>query len=510
VNCDTGDELASEQIEAGTKEHVLHALGEAATRLRKRLGESLNSIKKFDVPIEQVTTSSLEALRAYSIGMKNKSANREAEAIRSFSRAVEIDPNFAAAYARLSILYNNAWEVNSSRESVERAFNLRDRVSERERLFFVTGYDWILTGDLQKAAQTLELWAQSYPADSLPRTTLADYYMKRGEWERALVEAKKALNLDPGAGVNYLNLGSVYLALGRFDAANDVVSQAMSRKIDGSLMSIIRYWTAFLTKQPAGHLSSNAPDQDIDDLLLYIQSDTEAQRGRLDSARTLSRRSINIALREDRKESAAAWQISAALRESEFGNSMLAQSGAAAAMKLAMNWKIRAAAALLFARTGDATRAGELVEQLDREFRMNTMLQSYWLPTVRAAIELSRRNPAEAIEILGNAAPYELGISSPSEVGMMYPVYLRGDAYLMAGKGQQAATEFQKIIHHPGVVRNYPLSSLAYLGLARACMLNGDTSSSRAAYQDFLTIWKDADPDTPIFREAKAEYSKLQ
>ena len=405
VNCDTGDELGSEQIEADSKEHVLNALGRAATRLRKRLGESLASIQKFDVPIEQVTTSSLEALRAYSMGMRNKSANQEAQAIVSFSRAIELDPDFASAYARLSILYNNFWQVNLSRQSIERAYNLRDRVSERERLFFVAGYDWTVTGDLEKAVQTLELWAQSYPTDSLPHTTLTTYYMETGRWEKALVEAKKALSIDRGAGVNYLNLASVYLALGRFDTANDMVRQAISRGIDSSLMGIILYWTTFLTKQRTEmEMSSSGPNQEVDDLMSYIQSDTEAHRGSLETARVLSRRAINIALRDNRKESAAAWQMSSALRESEFGNLTQAQTEAIAAMKLAVNWKIQAAGALLFARTGDTTRAGQLVDELDSAFKTNTILQGYWLPTIRAAIELNRHNAIEAIELLQNAA----------------------------------------------------------------------------------------------------------
>jgi DNA-binding winged helix-turn-helix (wHTH) protein/tetratricopeptide (TPR) repeat protein len=510
LNCQTGDELASEQVEADSREHVLKALGESATRMRKKLGESLSSIQRFDTPIEQVTTASLEALHAYSLGMKNKSEGR-LEGIPFLKRATELDPNFAAAYARLGISYRNLWQFTLASENFRKAFELRDRVSERERLFFSVGFDLNVIGDLEKAAQTCELWAQTYTRDALPRTTLADYYMKTGQWTKALGEAQQALRLDPNYSENYFNLGSVYLAIGRLDEADDVVRQAMTRKMDSPVMHLILYWIAFLRQETRGMEQQINWNSGSDyDLLLYAGSDTEAYRARLMNARSLSDRAVELARRAYGKERAAAWKVNAALRESEFGNRRQAVAEAEAAMKMAMNWEIEAVGALGLARAGETIRADQLAAQLNKNFPMSTMLQGYWLPTIRAAIELNRGNATKAIELLQGAAPYELAVSTPSELGTMYPVYVRGQAYLLAHKGKEAAGEFQKIIDHPGVVLNFPLGALARLGLARAYALQGDTAKSPVKYQDFFTLWKDADPDVPVLREAKAEFAKLK
>jgi len=511
LNCATGDVLGSQQLEADGREHVLKALGESATQMRKKLGESLNSIQRFDAPIGQVTTPSLQALQAYSLGMKNKNANSDAGSIPFFKRAIELDPNFASAYARLGASYSNLWQVTLANENFTKAFELRERVSERERFFFSFGYEASVIGDYEKAAQTLELWSQSYPRDSQPWTSLANIYMKTGRWEKAERYAQEALALDPQYGANYFNLASIYLALGRLDAANDIGRQAMT-KLDDSAR-LIPYWIAFLRQDARGmeeQINKNAggPGEE-DDLLLFVQSDTEAYRGRLANARNLSLRAVEVA-RAVGKESAAAWQVYAALRESEFGNQKQARAEAEAAMKLAANWKIEAAAALGLARTGDNVGAERLAVQLDESFPMSTVLQGYWLPTIRAAIALNRGNAMKAIELLQNTAPYEFGVSSPTELGMMYPVYVRGQAYLLAHQGKEAAAEFQKIIDHRGIVLNEPIGALAHLQLGRAYALQGDIAKSRAAYQDLLTLWKDADPDIPIFKQAKAEYAKLQ
>jgi DNA-binding winged helix-turn-helix (wHTH) protein/tetratricopeptide (TPR) repeat protein len=510
-NCFTGDELASEQVEADNREHVLKALGESATQMRKKLGESLNSIQRFDAPIEQVTTPSLQALQAYSLGMKNKNANSDAGSIPFFKRAIELDPNFASAYARLGASYSNLWQVTLANENFKKAFELREQVSDRERFFFSFGYEASVIGDYEKAAQTLELWTQSFPRDSQPWTSLANIYMKTGRWEKAERYAQEALALDPQYGANYFNLATIYLALGRLDAASDIGRQAMT-KLDDSAR-LIPYWIAFLRQDARGmeeQINKNAggPGEE-DDLLLFVQSDTEAYRGRLANARNLSLRAVEVA-RTVGKESAAAWQVFAALRESEFGNQKQAHASTEAAMKLAANWRIEAAAALGLARAGDNVGAERLAVKLDNSFPISTALQGYWLPTIRSAIALNRGNATKAIELLQNTAPYELGVSSPTELGMMYPVYVRGQAYLMERQGKEAVAEFQKFLDHPGIVLNFPLGALAHLGLARAHAMQGDTAKSRAAYQDFLTLWKDADPDIPIFKEAKAEYAKLQ
>ncbi len=512
LNCATGDVVGSEQVETDSREHVLRALGESATQMRKKLGESLSSIQRFDAPIEQVTTPSLQALHAYSLGMKNKNALRDAASIPFFQRATELDPNFAAAYARLGTSYSNLWQATLSRENRRKAFELRDRVSERERFYVTLGYDPSLNADLEKRVQTYELWAQTYPRDPLARLGLTDFYMKTGQWEKALAVGQQALELDPNYGSNYFNLGSIYLALGRLDAANDIGRQAMT-KADSAAIRLIPYWIAFLRQDTEGmeeQINWNAGAPEEEDLLLYAQSDTEAYRGRLANAHNLSRRAVESARRGFGKETAAAWQVYAALRESEFGNQKQARAEAEAAMKLAVNWKIEAAAALGLARAGDTAGAEKLAAELDKTFPLDTFVQSYWLATIRAAIELNRSNATKAVELLQGAARYELAVSSSTELGMMYPVYVRGQAYLLEHEGKEAAAEFQKFIDHPGVVLNFPLGALSRLGLARAYALQGDTAKARAAYKDFLTLWKNADPEIPILKQAKAEYAKLQ
>jgi DNA-binding winged helix-turn-helix (wHTH) protein/tetratricopeptide (TPR) repeat protein len=512
LNCATGDVLGSAQVEADSREHVLKALGASATRIRKKLGESLSSIERFDAPIEQVTTPSLEALQAYSLGMKNKNALRDAASIPFFQRAVELDPNFAAAYIRMGISYSNLWQVDQSRESYRKAFELRDRVSERERFLCTLVYDPNLKADFEKREQWELLWAQTYPRDPIARGTLTDFYMKTGQWEKALGAGKQALELDPNYGSNYFNLASTYLALGRLDAANNVGRQAMT-KTDSPAIHLILYWIAFLRHDNGGmeeqiNWNANAPEEE--DLLLYAQSDTEAYRGRIASARALSRRAEESAQRSFGKETVAAWQAFAALRESEFGNRKQARTDTEAAFKLSGNWKVEAVAALGLARAGDTAGAEKLAAELDKTFPQDTLVQSYWLATIRAAIALSRSNAKKALELLQGAARYELAVSSPTELATMYPVYLRGYAYLLADQGKEAAAEFEKFIGHPGVVLNFPLGALAHLGLARAYALSGDTGKAKTAYQDFFGLWKDADPDIPILKEAKAEYTKLQ
>jgi DNA-binding winged helix-turn-helix (wHTH) protein/tetratricopeptide (TPR) repeat protein len=512
LDCATGDVLGSAQVEAESREQVLKALGASATQIRKKLGESLSSIERFDAPIEHVTTPSLEALQAYSLGMKNKNALRDAASIPFFQRAVELDPNFAAAYVRMGISYSNLWQVNQSRESYRKAFELRDRVSERERFLCTLVYDPNLKADLEKREQWELLWAQTYPRDPIARLTLTDFHMKTGQWEKALGAGKQALELDPSYGSNYFNLASIYLALGRLDAANDVGQRAMT-KTDSPAIHLLLYWIAFLRQDSGGmeeqiNWNANAPEEE--DLLLYAQSDTEAYRGRIASARALSRRAEESAQRSFGKETVAAWQAFAALRESEFGNRKQARADAEGAFRLSGNWKVEAVAALGLARAGNTAGAEKLAAELDKTFPQDTLVQSYWLATIRAAIAINRGNAKKALELLQGAARYELAVSSPTELATMYPVYLRGYAYLLAHQGKEAAGEFQKFIDHPGVVLNFPLGALSRLGLARAYALQGDTTNARRAYQDFLTLWKDADPDLPVLRDAKSEYAKLK
>jgi eukaryotic-like serine/threonine-protein kinase len=517
LNCATGVLLGSEQVEADSREHVLRSLGESATKMRKKLGESLSSIQRFDAPVEQVTTSSLEALRAYGLGMKNKSANKDAESIPLFKRAIELDPNFASAYAMLTICYANLGEKVLATDNAKKAFALRDRAGEREKLRISAYYYCVVLGDCEKAVQMLELWAQSYPRDYLPHTNLSDLYMRLGQWEKALGEAQKALALNPNYGANYYNLGSIDVALGLLDAAKDVGRQATMQRMDDTSMHLILYSIAFLQQDPVQMdqqmrtaIERSGGSWEDDNFLLLVQSYTEAYEGRLARARDISHRAVEAALRASARETAAELEADAALWEAEFGERQRARANADAAMGMAANQWVEAEAALALARADESVRAEKLVTQLNKSFPMVTALQGYWLPTIRGTIELKQDNAPKAIEVLQRATPYELAAAGPFELGMMYPVYIRGEAYLMARQGKEAAAEFQKFLDHPGVVLNFPLGALARLGLARAYALQGDTAKARAAYQDVLTLWKDADPDIPILREAKAEYAKLK
>jgi DNA-binding winged helix-turn-helix (wHTH) protein/Tfp pilus assembly protein PilF len=511
VNCETGDTLASEQVEADSREHVLRSLGESATKMRKKLGESLASIQKYDAPMEWTTTS-LEALKAFSLGVAVWRVKGDRAALPFFQRAVEMDPNFAMAYGRVGTIYNELGESTLSAENTRRAYKLRDKVSARERLYVESHYHYFVTGELEKAAQVYEVWQQTYPRDGTPYSNLAALYAELGKYEKALEEAREELRLFPKVGDSYYNVGSMYLFLGRLDEAEAVFKQAEERKLESEPLLAYHYQLAFL-KGDEGEmermLETAAGKPGEEDLLLSEQSDTEAYYGHLAKARGFSRRAVESARHAGAQETAALWQANAALREAEFGNAALARQDSTAALALAPGRGIEALAALALARAGEVARAQKLANKLNKDFPLNTIFQGYWLPAIRAAIELNRKNPTGSIEILQATTSYELGAPEPLIVGTMYQAYLRGEAYLLAHQGKEAAAEFQKFLDHRGVVLNFPLGALAHLGLARAYVLQGDKAKARAAYQDFLTLWKDADPDIPILKEAKAEYAKL-
>jgi eukaryotic-like serine/threonine-protein kinase len=515
VNCQTGDSLALEEVQAGKKEDVLNALDKAATKLREKVGESLSSIQKFDTPLEQATTTSLEALKAYSQAGKTHQEKGNAAALPIYKRAIELDPNFASAYAGLGIAYSNLNEPGLASDNFRKAFELRDRVSEREKFRISAYYYSFVTGELEKANQTYELWAQAYPRDDVPPTDLAVDYGFLGQWEKAVADTLEDLKLNPDDGVGYGNLVGFYAALNRLDEAKATYQQALARKLDRLTLHASLYGVAFLQNDSAEmnrQAAWAAGKAGAEDLLLSLSSDTEAFSGRLGKARELSRRAIDSAQRADQKETAALWQMNAALREAEFGNLSQARQESAAALALASNRSTQILASLAEARAADSEHAGKMADELAKQFPLDTVVNGYWLPTIRAGIEINRHNPAKAIEILQAAAPYELGSPPPSaEVGgLLYPVYVRGQAYLLLNKGSEAATEFQKFLDHRGIVVNCPLGELAHLGLARAYALQGDSAKARAAYQDFFALWKDADPDIPILQQAKAEYAKLK
>jgi eukaryotic-like serine/threonine-protein kinase len=509
--CDTGDTLGNEQVEADNQDHVLRALGESATKMRRRLGESLASVQKYDAPLEQATTPSLEALKAYSLGNRTLRTKGETAALPWFKRAVELDPNFAMAFARMGLVYDNLSEVGISREFRRKAYELRKNVSERERFAIEGGYYSKVTGQLEKVLQNAELWQQAYPNDYAPHNTLGIIYGQLGNYEKSLGEMCEALHGDPNNLTSYINVASTYANLNRLDDAEKVFRQADERHLESEFSLAIRYQLAFLRADPAAMkrwaaAASGKPG--AEDVLLAFEAKTEAWYGRLSKARELTQRAVRSAVHNDSKETAAYYAVEAALREAEFGNHQQARSDANTALKMAVNRDLEAMAAVALARAGDAAGAEKLITRLNDHFPLDTLVQSYWLPSVRAAMELEHKNPNKAAASLQTTVPYELSEPTLWE-GFLYPVYLRGEAFLAMHDGRAATAEFQKFVDRRGLVANFHLGALARLGLARAYALQGDTSKAEVAYQDFLTLWKDADPDIPILIAAKSEYAKL-
>ncbi len=515
-NCRTGDSLAGEQARATGKEQVLAAMDKAAANLRSKLGESLSTVRKFDTPIEQATTSSLDALRAYSLGRKTLAAKGDnAAAVPLFQQAIRLDPNFAMAYASLGTSYGNLGETSLGAENTRKAYELRERVSEREKFYIESHYYSIVTGDLEKARRTYELWAQTYPRDWLPPDNLGGIYRILGQYDKRLAENRETLRLDPTSAWSYAYLVYPYLNLNRLGEARATAEEAQAKQLDSPLLRIGLYQLAFLQNDPAGmaqQVTWAAGKSGVEDVLLAREADTAAYSGRLGEARDFSRRAVASAERAAEKEKAASYEVDAALREALFGNAAAGRQRAAAALGLSTGRDVRYGAALALAMAGDAARAQALAEDLAKRFPEDTLVQFNYLPTLHAQVALSRNNASKAIEALQAAAPYELG--DPTEAFTflsLYPVYVRAEAYL-AGHHETgaAAAEFQKILDHGGVVFNEPIGALAHLGLARASALAGDNVKSRTVYQDFLTLWKDADPDIPILQRAREEYAKLQ
>ncbi len=511
VNCNTGDVLAETQEQAAGKEAVLKALDAAAIRLRGKLGESLSTVEKYATPLAEATTPSLEALKAFSLGQKTLYTKEMTAALPFYKRAVELDPNFAMAYARMGSLYVNLTEYERGAENARKAYELRDKVSERERFYIEGRYYQIVTGELEKAAQIYELWQQTYPRDDAPYIVLGGISAWLGSSEKALQEYREALRLEPSRMANYASVGDTYTNLNRLDEAEAVYKQAEDRNLEGEFLLENRYELAFLKGDAAGMarlVSAAMGKPGAEDMLLAAQADTEGWYGKLKNAHELTRRAMDSAQRNDAKETAAGYQAEAALREVELGNREQARAEAYAALKLAPGRGVRDMAALALTRAGETAGAEKLAAELEKTFPLDTLVQRYWLPTIRAGIALQRKDPNRAIELLKATSTIELGQTNLSI--NLCPVYLRGEAYLMLHDGNRAAAEFQKFIDHRGLVANFPWGALARLGLARAFAMQGDTAKAKTAYQDFLTLWKDADPDVPILKEAKAEYAKLR
>ena len=511
VACGTGDTLAKEQGEAASKEEVLKTLSRTSASLRTKLGESLPSVQKFEVPIE-ATTSSLEALKSYSMGITVGREKGDAPSIPFLKRAVEQDPNFPMAYAGLAISYNNLGQPSLAIEYATKAYELRDKVTEREKMRITADY-YRATGQLEKEAQTYELWIANYPNDSVPYNNLGANYAFMGRYDKTLVESLEAQRLEPNDVILAANVGEAYLYLNRFEEAKTSFDQTLAQKLDGGYLHLYLHYLAFLKgdwAQMEQHVAWGAGKPGDEDLLLSTQSDSYAYYGRLRQARDFSRRAVDSAVRSDSKETAALWQVNAALREAEFGNAAEARQGVAAALALSPGRDVKVFAALTLARIGETARAKALVDDLEKNYGSNSVLKLYWLPTVKAAIELSKGDSAQVFRILEAAAPYELGSPPPLQVGTLYPAYLRGQAYLLAHNGNAAAAEFQKLLDHSGIVVNFVTASVSHLQIARAFAMAGDAAKAKAAYQGFVSSWREADPDIPILKEAKAEFAKVQ
>ena len=512
LNCSTGDLIASAQTEVEDKNRVLGALGQLGTQLREKLGESLTTIQKYDKPLEQVTTSSLEALKSYTQGFK---AQDSATAVTYYKRAVDLDPNFATAWLGLGVAYSNLGETGVSNEYFAKAYSLRDRVSDRERFRIEGDYYLFVTGDAEKARQTYEQWVQAYPRDFIAYSDLGIIYSGVAQWDKAVAATLEAKRLNPNDPVATGNLVDDYTFANRLDEAKSAYEEAIRQKIETADMHRGRYGVAFLegdTAEMERQVAMLAGNPDSEDMLLSAASDTEGYYGRLGKARELSRKAVAAAERGNRKETAALWQVNGALREAEFGNRDRARENATAAMALAPTHDLQIIGALALARAGDAARAETLAADLSKRFPDDTYLHHYWLPSIRASNAISRKNPDDAIRLLEEVSKYELGQALPQiEIGgLLYPIYVRGEAYLAKGRGSEAAREYQKLVDNRSVVQNCPLGALAHLGLGRAYTLQGDTQKARTAYQDFFALWKDADPDIPILIAAKAEYAKLK
>jgi serine/threonine protein kinase/tetratricopeptide (TPR) repeat protein len=523
VSCQNGDTLAQNQVTAASKEKVLDALGEGASKLRGELGESLATVKKFDVPLEQATTSSLDALKAYSLGRKAFDEKGSAAALFHFQRAIELDPNFAMGHEAVGGAYWTLGEVGRARLYFTKAFELRERASEREKLEIAASYQ-NLTGDLDKAAQTYQEQIESYPRAAGGYIILGVVYAQQGQYEKAAESEGQANRLAPDSVGGYANLAYFTPALERYDETREITREAQVRKLDNYMLHNALYALAFLGADSAAMAEQQQwfvgkPEENWG---LALASDTEAYGGHLGKARELTKRAIDSAMQADSKETGAIWQGIAALRLAAYGNIAEARQSAAEAFKLApTSESVGVETALAFALAGDTARAESMAQDLNRRFPLDTQMQSLWLPAIQGQVALDRKNPAVALNSLQAASSIELGnIVFADNISCLYHVYVRGEAYLAAGQGKAAAAEFQKILDHPGIVWNCWTGALAHLGVARANTLQSRTSQGAdadaarvralAAYKDFLTLWKDADPDLPILKEAKAEYAKLQ
>jgi eukaryotic-like serine/threonine-protein kinase len=511
-SCRTGEVLDQEQVQAARKEDVLSALGQIATRFRNRVGESLATIQEHNTPLAEATTPSLEALEAYSAGWKLHTTSGAMAALPLLKRAVEIDPDFALAQATLAREYADLDQSDLSAETATKAWRARDRASDREKFYITATYEGLATGNLEKARQNDEAWAQTYPRDPVPHTMVAGFPSKAvGRYQPALTETRKAIELDPDFAIAYYNLAVLNVYLGRIEEAEEVLRRAQERGLEIDEFIMLDHDIAFLKGDTAAMERAVARARERsggDTWISNKEAFALAYTGHLQKANVLTQRAVDQAMQVAQPERAGLWQAGGALREAFFGDAAQARAAATITLQRANNREIEYGAALALAISGDSSRAQELADDSERRFPEDTVVRGSYVPVLRARIALNQGDPAKAIEILEVSAPYEMGVSRLL-FGALYPVYVRGEAYLAAHQGGEAVIEFQKILDHRGIVGSDPIGALAHLQLGRALVLSGDKAKARAAYDDFFALWKEADPDVPILKRARTEYLAL-
>jgi eukaryotic-like serine/threonine-protein kinase len=516
-DCRSGRVLAEEQVQATRKEDVLNALSEIASRFRTHLGESLTTVEKHNTPLADATTPSLEALKAYSTGLKVLSTSGEPAAVPFFQRATKIDPQFATAYAFLGLMYGAMGESALSADSTSKAYELRDRASDAERFFITASYDGRVTGNLEKAQQTCEAWTETYPREAGPHSYLAGFiYPVSGRYTKALDESQKILDVDPNSAIGYLTLAYTYVYLQRLDEAESTLQRASERKLADPDSIPLRYDIAFLRGDRAEMDRAVASPPKVEgaaDWILVHQGFALAYGGQLRKAKAVSQRAVDLAGQAANKERAALFESGTAVWEAFDGEGVAAKRDAMAAIEMSRGREVEYGAALALALVGDIPRSQSMISDMETRFPEDTSVRFSYLPVLRGMVALKLGDPSRTIEVLQVAVPYELGLHRSTIHGLfgaLYPIFVRGNAYLVARRGPEAAAEFQKILAHRGIVISDPVGALAHLQLGRAYALTGDTTKAQAAYQDFLTLWKDADPSIPLLKQARAEYAKLQ
>ena len=514
VNCRDGNLLAQEQETASGKENVLNALGQAATKLRQRLGESLASVQKYHALPEDTTTSSLEALQAYALGHKATDIENDyLAAIPFFQRAISLDPNFAMAYLQLGEAYQPQGEDTLAAQYTRKAYELRERTSDHEKLNIAAFYEIVVTGNLEAARRAFELFAQTYPRDEFAEVTLWYTYLTLGDYAKADAAAQRAFKINPASSNNYVSLVYCDQWLNRLDQAKATVEKSRSEKLDSPWFPLVLYVVDFLKNDPGGMEQQAAAPMGIpgvEDQMFFLESETAADGGQFNKARDLTRRAAESARRAQEKETAAEYQGHNSLREALVGKADWAKEDAQSAVAEIKGKHGEGFSAIACALAGDTANANSLIADLEKRFQQDTVVQSQYLPMARAVLALNRGDAAAAVRALAAASPYELGHNNDDFTFALYPVYLRGESCLAAKNGSAALTEFQKILDHASIVGNEPIGALAHLGLARSYSMSGNIAKAKTAYQDFFALWKNADPDVPILKEAKAEYAKLQ